>query len=112
MLAQTPREGKNEILRPTDPGLLVPNRSAIQRLAQPHPAHRGKAAAAVAQVSDLLHSRFPTHFGAASAAARVGRSSEKPNIRNTRMVRRLEALRYSRLETCATTLAGPARILA
>src|SRR5438128_725148 len=47
----------------------------------------------VAQVSNLLYRRFP-----------IGRALPSPLRWVDRGVRRLEALRYSRLETCATTL--------
>ena len=45
----------------------------------------------VAQVSNLLYRRFP-----------IGRTWPSPLRRVYRSARRLEALRYSRLETCAT----------
>src|SRR5438552_751127 len=47
----------------------------------------------VAQVSNLLYRRFP-----------IGRTFSSPLRWIGRCIRRLEALRYSRLETCATTL--------
>ena len=47
----------------------------------------------VAQVSNLLYRRFP-----------IGRTFSLPLRWIDRRIRRLEALRYSRLETCATTL--------
>jgi len=46
----------------------------------------------VAQVSNLLYRRFP-----------IGKASESLSALKMWSVRRLEALRYSRLETCATT---------
>src|SRR5260370_15465929 len=45
----------------------------------------------VAQVSNLLYRRFP-----------IGRLSRARACTRTRTARRLEGLRYSRLETCAT----------
>src|SRR5215813_9650372 len=47
----------------------------------------------VAQVSNLLYRRFP-----------IGRRSKTPGLLDFRSVCRLEALRYSRLETCATVV--------
>src|SRR5207245_947106 len=52
--------------------------------------------AVVAQVSNLLYRRFP-----------IGRPPDPLLLVTMRGVRRLEALRYSRLETCATTLSTP-----
>ncbi len=49
----------------------------------------------VAQVSNLLYRRFP-----------IGKALPAPMRLRIHGVRRLEALRYSRLETCATTLSA------
>src|SRR6266446_1364164 len=57
------------------------------------PGHSG-----VAQVSNLLYRRFP-----------IGRLPTARTRRTIRPTRRLEALRYSRLETCATLNTYPIR---
>ncbi len=49
----------------------------------------------VAQVSNLLYRRFP-----------IGKASPAPMRLRIHGVCRLEALRYSRLETCVTTLSA------
>ena len=51
--------------------------------------------AQVSNVSNLLYRRFP-----------IGKASPAPVRLRIHGVSRLEALRYSRLETCATTLSA------
>jgi len=54
-------------------------------------AQRGGAAPEEAQISNLLYRRFP-----------IGKRLERSETLNLPSARRLEALRYSRLEICAT----------
>jgi hypothetical protein len=62
---------------------------------EPRSTQSGGAATKVAQVSNLLYRRFP-----------IGRPYELPNPFNLHTAGRLEALRHSRLETCATGLSA------
>src|SRR5437762_3163255 len=55
--------------------------------------------AEVAQISNLLYRRFP-----------IGKTALSCTRRDLRKHRRLEALRYSRLEICATWFVGRARV--